>query len=389
MPSRRWHRPVRVPHRARSREPGASARRRPRDEAGCRPGRRRRVRPPTSARRSARLTRGSGRRSSRWARSQLVRPGAARRGTPVGKPSRDSLAPRAGESRLELAMPAAYRPSGANGRDRRLPVLPPRPEALERRVRDLRADRARRHLARPPRDPLPDRRRRRRRGERGRRSHPRAGLDVLRRPGCRRWDTANPRGLLDDAGWIAAWAPGWGSDRLRAGTGVALPAGSRIVMQVHYNLLNGRRPDRSRAVLTTVPGDDRAHTARRRRSFPPPSSSRAGAARAEGSATARPRSSTRSSASAPTRRSSPRGCSCSAAGTPRARSPRRSRRATGRSTAPSRSSRSRVTCTCSGARSGSTSIPASRREGSCSRSRAGASTGRPPTPREADQRRPR
>jgi len=24
-------------------------------------------------------------------------------------------------------------------------------------------------------------------------------------------------------------------------------------MQVHYNLLNGRRPDRSRAVLTTVP----------------------------------------------------------------------------------------------------------------------------------------
>ena len=37
------------------------------------------------------------------------------------------------------------------------------------------------------------------------------------------------------------------------GVGVSLPAGSRIVMQVHYNLLNGRRPDRSRAVLTTVP----------------------------------------------------------------------------------------------------------------------------------------
>jgi hypothetical protein len=28
-------------------------------------------------------------------------------------------------------------------------------------------------------------------------------------------------------------------------------------MQVHYNLLNGRRPDLSRAVLTTVPGDRR------------------------------------------------------------------------------------------------------------------------------------
>jgi hypothetical protein len=63
--------------------------------------------------------------------------------------------------------------------------------------------------------------------------------------------TANPRGFLDDAGWIAAWAPGWGGDRLRAGTGIPLPAGSRIVMQVHYNLANGSRPDRSRAVLTT------------------------------------------------------------------------------------------------------------------------------------------
>ena len=72
-------------------------------------------------------------------------------------------------------------------------------------------------------------------------------------PGVGGGTSGNPRGLLDDAGWIAAWAPGWGSDRLRAGTGVSLPAGSRIVMQVHYNLLNGRRPDRSRAVLTTVP----------------------------------------------------------------------------------------------------------------------------------------
>jgi hypothetical protein len=66
--------------------------------------------------------------------------------------------------------------------------------------------------------------------------------------------TANPRGALDDAGWIAAWAPGWGGDRLRDGTGIAVPAGSRVVMQVHYNLLNGSRPDRSRAVLTTAPG---------------------------------------------------------------------------------------------------------------------------------------
>jgi hypothetical protein len=58
---------------------------------------------------------------------------------------------------------------------------------------------------------------------------------------------------LNDANWISAWAPGWGGGRLPDGNGVPLPAGSRIVMQVHYNLLNGRTPDRSRAVLTVAP----------------------------------------------------------------------------------------------------------------------------------------
>jgi Copper type II ascorbate-dependent monooxygenase, C-terminal domain len=58
---------------------------------------------------------------------------------------------------------------------------------------------------------------------------------------------------LNDAPWVSAWAPGWGGGRLPEGTGVPLRAGSRIVMQVHYNLLNGRAPDRSRAVLTVAP----------------------------------------------------------------------------------------------------------------------------------------
>jgi hypothetical protein len=58
---------------------------------------------------------------------------------------------------------------------------------------------------------------------------------------------------LNNANWIGAWAPGWGSGRVPDGTGVPLAARSRIVMQVHYNLLQGRGPDRSRAVLTTVP----------------------------------------------------------------------------------------------------------------------------------------
>lgn len=59
---------------------------------------------------------------------------------------------------------------------------------------------------------------------------------------------------LNDANWISAWAPGWGGGRLPDGNGVPLAAGSRIVMQVHYNLLNGKAPDRSRAVFTVAPG---------------------------------------------------------------------------------------------------------------------------------------
>jgi hypothetical protein len=66
-------------------------------------------------------------------------------------------------------------------------------------------------------------------------------------------DGAGIADSLNNANWIAAWAPGWGGNRLPDGTGVSLPAGSQIVMQVHYNLLNGRAPDRSRALLTVAP----------------------------------------------------------------------------------------------------------------------------------------
>jgi hypothetical protein len=66
-------------------------------------------------------------------------------------------------------------------------------------------------------------------------------------------DAGNVVDSLNDANWVAAWAPGWGGNRLPEGTGVSLPAGSQLVMQVHYNLLNGRAPDRSRAVLTVAP----------------------------------------------------------------------------------------------------------------------------------------
>ena len=189
----------------------------------------------------------------RWARSQLVRPGGARRGTPVGPAPTPATALRTGEARLELTMPATYRPSGANGStdDYRCFLLDPK------LARDTFVTSARivpgtasivHHVilyriaeASVAQAAALDR------------GSPGPGWTCFGGPGVGGGASANPRGFLDDAGWIAAWAPGFGGDRFRAGTGVDLQAGSRIVMQVHYNLLNGSRPDRSRAVLTTVP----------------------------------------------------------------------------------------------------------------------------------------
>jgi hypothetical protein len=62
-------------------------------------------------------------------------------------------------------------------------------------------------------------------------------------------------GNLEDANWLAAWAPGGDETKIRDGYGVELEAGSRIVMQVHYNLLKGAAPDRSSTQLRWMDGD--------------------------------------------------------------------------------------------------------------------------------------
>src|SRR3954464_11886776 len=53
--------------------------------------------------------------------------------------------------------------------------------------------------------------------------------------------------------WLAAWVPGHVTNTLPAGRGILVHKGAKIVMQVHYNLIHGSQPDRSRAVLTTAP----------------------------------------------------------------------------------------------------------------------------------------
>jgi hypothetical protein len=62
---------------------------------------------------------------------------------------------------------------------------------------------------------------------------------------------------LTDAPWLGAWAPGGGEQVMPADVGVPLPKGSRIIMQVHYNLLAGPRPDVSSAQLRLAPGTKR------------------------------------------------------------------------------------------------------------------------------------
>lgn len=69
-------------------------------------------------------------------------------------------------------------------------------------------------------------------------------------------ETALPGEGLNGLGntpWLAAWAPGHGVDLAPKGTGIPLPAGSLVVMQVHYNMLVGDSPVHVKLVLQTVP----------------------------------------------------------------------------------------------------------------------------------------
>jgi hypothetical protein len=60
---------------------------------------------------------------------------------------------------------------------------------------------------------------------------------------------------LESAPWLGAWAPGSGGRPLADDIGIPIAAGSRIVMQVHYNLTAGSSSDRSRARLRVTDGD--------------------------------------------------------------------------------------------------------------------------------------
>jgi hypothetical protein len=69
------------------------------------------------------------------------------------------------------------------------------------------------------------------------------------------FDVSGPQALsrLGQPPWIAAWVPGHTTNALPSGTGVLLHRGAKIVMQVHYNLIEAAGPDRSRAQLRLRP----------------------------------------------------------------------------------------------------------------------------------------
>lgn len=65
-------------------------------------------------------------------------------------------------------------------------------------------------------------------------------------------DPLNTDGSFGGSAWLGAWAPGGNLNKIPAGTGIEIPKGSEIVVQMHYNLLAGSTPDNTAVRLTTV-----------------------------------------------------------------------------------------------------------------------------------------
>ncbi|MBO9523384.1 MAG: hypothetical protein J7518_17785 [Nocardioidaceae bacterium] len=151
---------------------------------------------------------------------------------------------RAGERRVKIAMPASYKPSAPHGvgtDDYRcflldpkvaqdsfvtgFDVLPGNPDVVHHVI-----------LFRVPPSALAE-------AERTDAETPGQGWTCFGNSGL------DESGGLDDAPWLGAWAPGGTEQLYGAGLGESFPKGSRIVMQVHYNLLAGTEPDSSAAEL--------------------------------------------------------------------------------------------------------------------------------------------
>ena len=185
--------------------------------------------------------------------------GIAADGTPVvvddhSVPSK-LLPLRAGERRVEVQLPTAYTPSvpGESGTDdyrcfildpklakdayiTGVNVLPDNTDIVHHAILfRIQPDRVAAALAEDRADPGP-------------------GYGCFGDAGMAPGELTN----LDDAPWVGAWAPGATEARTRKGFGREFPQGSRIVMQIHYNLLDPDkiRPDRSATQIRVLDMDD-------------------------------------------------------------------------------------------------------------------------------------
>ena len=84
---------------------------------------------------------------------------------------------------------------------------------------------------------------------------PRLGWSCFGGPGLP--GNADSLGGLNSAPWVAAWATSGGEQRFAAGTGQRLLAGSRLILQMHYNLLNGDGVDSTTVKLRVAPPNSR------------------------------------------------------------------------------------------------------------------------------------
>lgn len=145
------------------------------------------------------------------------------------------IPPRAGESVLSVAMPEPYAPrrSGPAWDDYRCFVMDPKLSSDQWLTGTrftpgnakvvhhiilfrLDADRVAEAKVKDAADPGP-------------------GWTCFGGPGFRT-STGGSGGVLDAAPWLAAWAPGGTDQVIPDGLGIPMPAGTQMVMQVHYNL---------------------------------------------------------------------------------------------------------------------------------------------------------
>ncbi|HEX8080551.1 MAG TPA: hypothetical protein VF557_10115 [Jatrophihabitans sp.] len=82
-------------------------------------------------------------------------------------------------------------------------------------------------------------------------SDPRLGWSCFGGPGLP--GNGADLGGLNSAPWVAAWATSGGEQRFAAGTGQRTRAGTRVILQMHYNLLNGDGADNTTVKLRVAP----------------------------------------------------------------------------------------------------------------------------------------